>query len=166
MYRKISDFVDDWSYESEITLKLFNNLTDEILNKKFHENVRTAGRLSWHMINSIGEMVQRTGLDFEAEVDDTKIPTTSKEIYDAFKISSLNMLEAVKNNWNDSSLDEEVEMYGEMWKKGKVLSSLSKHNTHHRAELIVVMRLAGLKVVGPYGPSKEEWANYGMQPQE
>ena len=166
MYRKISDFVDDWSYESEITLKLFNNLTDEILNKKFHENVRTAGRLSWHMINSIGEMVQRTGLDFEAEVDDTKIPTTSKEIYDAFKISSLNMLEAVKNNWNDSSLNEEVEMYGEMWKKGKVLSSLSKHNTHHRAELIVVMRLAGLKVVGPYGPSKEEWANYGMQPQE
>ncbi|MEJ2492711.1 MAG: DinB family protein [Ignavibacteriaceae bacterium] len=166
MYRKISDFVDDWSYESEITLKLFNNLTDEILNKKFHENVRTAGRLSWHMINSIGEMVQRTGLDFEAEVDDTKIPATSKEIYDAFKISSLNMLEAVKNNWNDSSLDEEVEMYGEMWKKGKVLSSLSKHNTHHRAELIVVMRLAGLKVVGPYGPSKEEWANYGMQPQE
>ena len=166
MYRKISDFVDDWSYESEITLKLFNNLTDEILNKKFHENVRTAGKLSWHMINSIGEMVQRTGLDFEAEVDDTKIPTTSKEIYDTFKISSLNMLEAVKNNWNDSSLNEEVEMYGEMWKKGKVLSSLSKHNTHHRAELIVVMRLAGLKVVGPYGPSKEEWANYGMQPQE
>jgi len=166
MYRKVSDFVEDWSYESGMTLKLFNNLTDDVLNKKLHENVRSAGRLSWHMVNSIGEMIQRTGLEFEAEVDDTKIPATAKVIYDAFKRTSLNMLEAVKNNWQDSSLDEEVDMYGEMWKKGKVLSSLLKHNTHHRAELIVVMRLAGLKVVGPYGPSKEEWANYGMQPQE
>ena len=166
MYRKISDFLDDWSYESDITLKLFNNLTDDVLNKKFNENVRTAGRLSWHMVNSIGEMVQRTGLAFEAELDESNIPETAKEIHDAFKRSSLNMLEAVKNNWSDSSLEDEVEMYGEMWKKGKVLSSLLKHNTHHRAELIIVMRLAGLKVVGPYGPSKEEWATFGMQPQE
>ena len=118
------------------------------------------------MVNSIGEMVQGTGLDFEAEVNELKIPETAKEIQDAFKQSSLNMLEAVKNNWSDSSLEDEVEMYGEMWKKGKVLSSLLKHNTHHRAELIVVMRLGGLKVVGPYGPSKEEWAKLGMQPQE
>ncbi len=166
MYHKISDFISDWNYESETTLKLFNNLTDEVLTKKFDENVRTAGRLAWHITVTIPEMVQRTGLSFDAVDHEAPVPTTAKEICDVYKKVSDNMIEAIKKNWNDASLEEEVDMYGEMWKNGKTLSSLVKHQTHHRGELIVVMRLAGLKVVGPYGPSKEEWANFGMQPAE
>jgi uncharacterized damage-inducible protein DinB len=46
MYRKIQDFINYWAYESEATLKVFNNLTDDSLNKKINENVRTAGRLA------------------------------------------------------------------------------------------------------------------------
>ena len=166
MYHKISDFISDWNYESETTLKLFNNLTNEVLNKKFNENVRTAGRLAWHITVTIGEMIQRTGLSLDSVDDKAPVPLTAKEIYDEYKMVSDNMIEAVKKNWTDTSLEEEVDMYGEMWKNGKTLSSLVKHQAHHRGELIVVMRLAGLKVVGPYGPSKEEWANFGMQPAE
>ena len=166
MYHKISDFISDWNYESETTLKLFNNLTDEVLTKKFDENVRTAGRLAWHITVTIPEMVQRTGLSFNAVDHEAPVPATAKEICDEYKKVSDNMIEAIDKNWNDASLEEEVDMYGEMWKNGKTLSSLVKHQTHHRGELIIVMRLAGLKVVGPYGPSKEEWANFGMQPAE
>ena len=166
MYRKISDFISDWTYESENILNLFSNLTDDVLNKKFNENVRTAGRLAWHITVTIPEMVQRTGLSFDSVDYESPVPESTKEIYDGFKQASDNIIEAVKKNWTDASLEEEVDMYGEMWKKGKTLSALVKHQTHHRGELIVVMRLAGLKVVGPYGPSKEEWTNYGMQPQE
>jgi uncharacterized damage-inducible protein DinB len=166
MYYKISDFLEDWNYESETTLKLFNNLTDSILIKKFNDNVRSAGKLAWHITVTIPEMIQRTGLSFDAVDDKAPVPATVKEIYDEYKKESDNMISAIRKNWKDSSLLEEVEMYGEMWKKGKTLSSLVKHQAHHRGELIVVMRLAGLKVVGPYGPSKEEWAAYGMEPQE
>ena len=166
MYHKISDVISDWNFESETTIKLFNNLTDEVLNKKFNENVRTAGRLAWHITVTIPEMVQRTGLSFDAVDDKAPIPTTAKEICDKYKKVCDNMIEAIKKNWTDATLEEEVEMYGEMWKNGKTLSSLVKHQAHHRGELIVVMRLAGLKVVGPYGPSKEEWKNYGMPPAE
>ena len=166
MYRKLEDFFNDWKYESIVTLKLFKNLTDETLNKKFNENVRSAGRLAWHITLSIPEMVHRTGLSFDAVNDNAPIPQTAKEIYDEYKKASDNMINAIKKNWTDESLEKEVEMYGEMWKNGKTLSSLVKHQAHHRGELIVVMRLAGLKVVGPYGPSKEEWANFGMPPQE
>jgi uncharacterized damage-inducible protein DinB len=166
MYHKISDFISDWNYESETTLKLFNYLTNEVLNQKFNENVRTAGRLAWHITVTIPEMVQRTGLSFEAVDRESPVPTAAKEICDEYKKVSDNMIEAVKKNWTDASLEEEVDMYGEMWKNGKTLSSLVKHQAHHRGELIVVMRLAGLKVVGPYGPSKEEWVNYGMPPAE
>ena len=111
-------------------------------------------------------MVHRTGLSFDAVNDNAPIPQTAKEIYDEYKKASDNMINAIKKNWTDESLEKEVEMYGEMWKNGKTLASLVKHQAHHRGELIVVMRLAGLKVVGPYGPSKEEWANFGMPPQE
>jgi len=52
------------------------------------------------------------------------------------------------------------------WKKGKVLSVLVKHQTHHQGQLTVIMRLAGLKVPGVYGPAEEEWANMGMEAQE
>jgi len=166
MYHKISDFVSDWNHESETTLKLFQNLTDDALNKKFNENIRTAGRLAWHITVTIPEMVQRTGLGFEAVDHESPVPATANEICDEYKKASENMIKTIKKSWTDASLEEKVEMYGEMWKNGKTLSSLVKHQAHHRGELIVVMRLAGLKVVGPYGPSKEEWVNYGMQPQE
>ena len=166
MYHKISDFIEDWKYESETTLKLFNNLTDDVLSKKFNENVRSAGRLAWHITVTIPEMVQRTGLSFNAVDDNAPVPATVMEICDEYKKASDNMIDAINKNWTDASMAEEVEMYGEMWKKGKTLSSLVKHQTHHRGELIVVMRFAGLKVVGPYGPSKEEWTAYGMEPQE
>jgi len=31
MYYKISDFIEDWKYESESTIKVLSNLTDEML---------------------------------------------------------------------------------------------------------------------------------------
>jgi uncharacterized damage-inducible protein DinB len=38
------------------------------------------------------------------------------------------------------------------------------HQVHHRGEMIVLMRMAGLAVPGIFGPTREEWAQYGMQP--
>lgn len=55
-------------------------------------------------------------------------------------------------------------MYGEQWPKGLVLSILIAHQTHHRGQMTVLMRQAGLPVPGMYGPSKEEWAAMGLPP--
>jgi uncharacterized damage-inducible protein DinB len=166
MYHKLEDFLKDWTYESESTLKIFNNLTDESLTKKVNENVRTAGRLAWHITTAIGEMGHRTGLTFNAAEDKSPIPNTAKEIVDAYKEASENVLAAIKSNWNDESLFVEDDMYGEMWKRGTTLGVIMSHQIHHRAQLTIVMRLNGLKVPGVYGPSKEEWTGYGMPAQE
>lgn len=166
MYNKVSDFIQDWKYESESTLKVFEKLSDDSLDFKTNENVRSPGRLAWHIVTTLGEMVQRTGLKFDATPEDAPLPATVKEICDEYKSSSEGMLNAVKKEWNDKSLPEEVNLYGQNWKKGKVLSVLVNHQTHHRGQLTVVMRLAGLKVPGIYGPAKEEWAKMGMEAQE
>lgn len=166
MYHKLEDFINDWKYESEATLKVFNNLTDESLNKKLNENIRTAGRLAWHITTSISEMAHRTGLNFQAASETSPIPITVKEITDAYKEASENLLKAIKSNWNDDSLTVDDDMYGEKWKRGTTLEVIIRHQIHHRAQLTVVMRLLGLKVPGVYGPAKEEWPQFGLQPQD
>lgn len=166
LYRNLQDFVNDWAIESESTLKVFNNLTDEALTKKVNENVRTAGRLAWHITTAIGEMAHRTGLTFKTVESNSSVPETAKEIVEAYKEASSNFLDAIKSSWNDESLSIEDDMYGEMWKRGTTLGVIISHQIHHRAQLTIVMRLNGLNVPGIYGPSKEEWIQLGMPAQE
>jgi len=166
MYRKLEDFINDWTQESESTLKIFNNLTDESLTKKVNENVRTAGKLAWHITTSIGEMAHRTGLTFKTVEADSAIPKTAKAIVDAYKEASVNLIDSIKSNWNNETLLIENDMYGEMWERGMTLGVIISHQIHHRAQLTVVMRLNGLAIPGIYGPSKEEWTQLGMPAQE
>lgn len=166
MYYKLSDFIEDWKYESDSTIKMLSSLTDESLTVKFNNDIRTTGRLAWHIVTSIGEMAHRTGLTFETVDETAPIPKTVKEIIDEYKRASDGMIKEISAKWKDETFLLEDNMYGEMWKKGKTLGVLVTHQIHHRGQLTVVMRLAGLKVNGIYGPAKEEWVNYGMEPQE
>ena len=76
------------------------------------------------------------------------------------------MLAALKDQWKDSELNDEINMYGQQWKKKDVLKSLVYHQIHHRGQITVLMRQAGLKVPGVYGPAREEWEQMGMTPME
>jgi uncharacterized damage-inducible protein DinB len=111
-------------------------------------------------------MAHRTGLTFETIDEKAPIPKTVKEIVDEYKRTSDGMINDIQEKWTGETLLLEDDMYGEMWVKGKTLGVLVTHQIHHRAQLTVVMRLAGLKVPGVYGPAKEEWASYGMEPQD
>lgn len=165
MYRVLNDFLEDWKYESESTLKLFGNITDEKKNQKITPDGRSLGFLAWHITQSIPEMMQRTGLSFPDFDEHSLEPEIFSKIISDYERYSNELIDQVKKEWEDKSLDEDVNMYGENWKKGKILSVLIIHQAHHRAQMTVLMRQAGLKVPGIYGPSSEEWAAMGMEPQ-
>jgi hypothetical protein len=55
------------------------------------------------------------------------------------------------------------DMYGDTWTRGMVLEALIRHEAHHRGQMTVLMRQAGLVVPGCYGPAREEWAQWGME---
>jgi uncharacterized damage-inducible protein DinB len=38
-----------------------------------------------------------------------------------------------------------------------------RHEVHHRGQMTVLMRQAGLPLHGFYGPSRDEWVAMGMQ---
>lgn len=166
MFRTVNDFLEDWKYESESTLKIFNSLTDETLNQEVTPEGRSIKDLAWHITMSNGEMIKRTGLGLESFDENAEVPIKLSEITSEYDRLSKMISELVKNKWNDNNLTDEVDMYGEMWKKGKVLSVIIKHQIHHRAQITILMRQANLKVPGIYGPSKEEWAAYGLPPQK
>lgn len=162
MYRTIEDFITDWGYESESTLKLFRNISNEALNKKDHENVRSIAVLSWHITITLSEMLNKAGLKVSGPDEHSKAPSDIAEIISEYERSARSVTEQVKKQWTDASLKEEANMYGQNWKNGVTLSILIKHQAHHRGQLTVLMRHAGLKVAGMYGPSKEEWAEFNM----
>ena len=164
MIHSISDFEFLWSQELESTQKVFKHLTDKSLAQAIAPERRTLGRLAWHIVTSIPEMMSRTGVTVAGPKPDDPVPTSAKAIFKAYNDAAISLLEQVKSRWTDATLEEKDNMYGEMWKRGSTLTSLIFHQIHHRGQMIVLMRQAGLAVPGIYGPTREEWAAYGMQP--
>ena len=161
MIRKIEDFQKDWAYETEATLKVFNALTDESLGQKVTPTGRSLGFLAWHLTQTLGEMPGRTGLTIDAPSHESEVPSSAKEIAAAYEKAANSVTEQVTRSWTDETLLQTDDMYGETWPRGITLFLLITHQAHHRGQMTVLMRQAGLAVPGVYGPSKEEWAAHG-----
>jgi len=166
MYRTIQDFQGAWAYEAEATVKVFNALTDESLEQRVDPKGRTLGRIAWHIVQTLPEMCGRTGLKVVGPSEDAPVPTSAGDLSRAYQEAADSLARQIQESWTDSDLEVEDDMYGEMWKRGQTLGALVGHQTHHRGQMTVLMRQAGLKVPGVYGPSREEWSAYGMPPQE
>lgn len=166
MFRTIQDFLDNWAYEAEATSKVFGKLTDESLRQKVTPDGRSLGRLAWHIIQTLPEMGGRTGLTIEGPGEDEPVPTDATGMALQFQETAGSLEEQIKAGWVDADLEVEDDMYGEMWSRGRSLTALVNHQIHHRGQMTVLMRQAGLPVPGVYGPSREEWEAYGMPPQE
>jgi uncharacterized damage-inducible protein DinB len=164
MIRTIDDFVNLWSRELEATLKLFKHIPDRALGQAVDPEGRTLARLAWHITISLPEMMSRTGLKFEGVDEHAPVPAGSKEIFQAYSSTAIGLLDAVKGSWNDETLKVKDDMYGEQWTRSATLTALILHQVHHRAQMTVLMRQAGLEVPGLYGPARQEWKAYGMQP--
>jgi uncharacterized damage-inducible protein DinB len=162
MFTQVSAFEEYWSQESKTTQSLMDALTDESLGQSVAEGHRTLARVAWHIVTTIPEMVNRTGLRATGVNPESPVPPTAEEIKKAYATVSQSLLEQVKSMWSDDTLQNEDDMYGEKWKKGYTLHILMQHEIHHRGQMSVLMRQAGLRVPQIYGPAKEDWASYGM----
>lgn len=165
MYTSIDVFKAEWANESEATLKVLTNLTDESLSTKVYDEGRSLGFLAWHVAFTVPEMMSKCGLSFENFDENASPFAKAEDILNYYKTNAESLLNNI-SIWDDAKLLEDIDLYGQTFKHGQVLSMLIKHEIHHRAQMTVLMRQAGLKVPGIYGPSKEEWSAYGMPPQE
>jgi uncharacterized damage-inducible protein DinB len=166
MFRTIGDFEKSWTHEHESTLKLMKVLTDASLAQPVAPGGRTLGRIAWHIVQTLGEMGGHAGLKVEGANEHTPQPATAAAFADAYAANADAVARAVRASWKDADLPGEITMYGEKWTRGQALQALVSHEAHHRGQMTVLMRQAGLAVPGVYGPSKEEWTAYGMPVQD
>jgi uncharacterized damage-inducible protein DinB len=166
MITSIAEFEKAWGYESEATAKLLRVLTNASLAQAVVSGQRTLGRMAWHLVVSIPEMAGRTGLKVEGPGEQDPVPSSASQIVEAYQRAARSLLDGIASGWSDGTLSVEDDMYGERWKRGMTLDALIRHQAHHRGQMTVLMRQAGLKVPGVYGPAQEEWAGMGMQAPE
>jgi uncharacterized damage-inducible protein DinB len=163
VFRKIEDFQSAYGQMAEGTAKVFAQLDESNINQAVAPGHRTLGQLAWHIVTTIPEMMNRTGLGLSSVDPHSMPPASPSQIVPAHKAATEEMMKAIAESWSDETLLEKDDMYGQQWLRGLTLAAIIEHEAHHRGEMIVLLRQAGTAVPGLYGPSKEEWSQYGME---
>jgi len=162
MFRKTADFLATWKEESTNTVRLLSALTDASLSTRTDPEGRTLGKIAWHVVETCPEMLPSAGLKLDFHVDAEAVPQRASVIADEYRRGADLLGEAVASQWTDEMLLETTPMYGMDWPRGFTLLCLLTHQAHHRGQMSILMRQAGLVVPGMVGPSREEWATMGL----
>ncbi len=168
MYRRIDDFRSHWQEEVTDTLKVLDAIPDARLGQAVTPEHRDLRRLAWHLASAIVGLPAGMGLKVggprvgpHGEDLDTP-PTSMTELRAAYATAAASLLEQLEG-WTDADLEIEHTFFGHLvWKRGYALQALEMHQAHHRGQMTVLMRQAGLRVPEFYGPTKEFWAEQGM----
>lgn len=164
MFRRIDDFLKSLAAEAESTLKLFRAIPDAAARQAVTPGGRTLGRLAWHITCALGEIAASAKLGVIEPHDDQEgdVPPMAR-IAAAYEKSAAALPGLLRQAWKDDMLDGKIEMYGSEWLRGNALMMLITHQAHHRGQMTVLMRQAGLEVPGIVGPAQQEWAQWGMK---
>ncbi|QJD82931.1 DinB family protein [Cohnella herbarum] len=163
MFTRIEDFATEWSSEAELTASVLDALTDDSLGQEVIEGRRTLGQIAWHLVRSLHYMTS-LGLVFDAHSGGESAPASAALIASEYRRISRDLLHAVRTQWNDETLRESVMIYNEAWLNGSSLRYTIMHQTHHRGQMTVLMRQAGLRLPNVYGPTYETWIEQGIAP--
>lgn len=118
--------------------------------------------LGWHSAQTPGEMLGLVGLTVDTPKHGRECSSKASEIAETYEKAAKSFIAEIEKNWTDETLLQEDEMYGETGTRRLTLFYMILHQTHHRGQMTVLMRQAGLKVPGVYGPAREEWETMGM----
>jgi uncharacterized damage-inducible protein DinB len=163
MYTTTANFAVEWEKEAELTDRVLNRLTDESLQQRIAIDRRTLGGLAWHLVMSINFMTS-LGFDFKGVDESAKALESAKGIAEEYRRVSGALLEAVKTQWTNDSLRETRKIAGEEWRNGDSLRYCLMHQAHHRGQMTVLMKQAGLRPPEIYGSTYETWVDKGMAP--
>ncbi|MDY0406072.1 DinB family protein [Virgibacillus sp. 179-BFC.A HS] len=95
-------------------------------------------------------------LQVEASEQEENVPNESSKIAAAYKKIAKDIHQKAEQELTDEKMTETVEAFGQQVPRGAILRKLIDHQTHHRGQMTVLLRQAGLHVPGVMGPTKEE----------
>ncbi|WP_141994264.1 DinB family protein [Bacillus sp. B4EP4a] len=163
MYITIADFIKEWNKEAILTQNVLDSLTDDSLEQQVYPEGRTLGRIAWHFTTNIPDYLAHFGLKIDRIESSENVPSSAQEIAITFKNVSSHAAKIIEQQWTDESLGQIQEAFGRQETNASILMGLIKHIVHHRGQVTVLMRQAGIKPSGVYGPPKEDWIHLGVQ---
>lgn len=160
MYHSINEFVQDWEQERALTVKVLEALSDDSLGQAVSDaQKRTLGELGWHLVGALPIMLGAAGLQIDGPEFKRPTPTRAAEIVDAYRQMSDAVAVALKEQWSDEKLAENILLFGHIdTTYAGVLQTVVRHQIHHRGQMTILMRQAGVVPPGVYGPNEEEGA--------
>ncbi len=156
MFTTVKHFDKTWRHESGETARVMAAFSDESLAQAVAPGHRTLGDVAWHLTTAQRELAGKMGLAYDAPTHASPQPSRASDIHTAYVAAAAALGKAVSSGWTDDSLRERFQAYGMEWTKGRFLFVLLCHEIHHRGQMTVLMRQAGLIVPGVYGPSADE----------
>ena len=154
MYRKIEDFLQDWKASAGGTLKVIQAIPDEKKNFAIVEGHNTLQWLAWHLVNTAGAFGQFAKLQIPSPGPDMEMPQSMQEIANYYE-QVMEAYEREVPSLSDEQLLEEIPAFGGTMPLGKLLRMVVDHQTHHRGQMTVLLRQAGLTVPPVMGPTVE-----------
>ncbi|MGZ9586005.1 DinB family protein [Paenibacillus marinisediminis] len=159
MYRTVQDFTAEWTRAAGGTIKVLEALTDDKLNQSIVEGHSTLGWLGWHLATSPMFFAGLAGIKLEPVGDSKSVPSQASDIVQAYRTMVDRLASAAVHTLTDEAMVENVETFMGPAPRGAVLRMMIDHQTHHRGQMTVLLRQAGLPVPGVLGPTREEQQN-------
>jgi uncharacterized damage-inducible protein DinB len=155
MYPNAQLFLGAYGWESQTTYNVLNALSDEALGQSKAEGHNTAGDIAWHIAVAATYMLNQVGFNINPALAEKPAVLTAAFIRDTYERISAEVKEQAEKK-TPEQLAEVYHVFGIMdWSCGQALLVLMHHEIHHRGQLSVLMRQAGLVVPSIYGPTKE-----------
>ena len=150
-------FLATYGYESDTTARVFGALTDESLKQGDGDGpLRSAGDIAWHIATAPSFMLNQCGYTLPSFEFAPPADLSAQQIVSTYNDLRQQISEQTKNKTNED-LQKVYRVFNTFdWNVSQMLSALIVHEVHHRGQLSILMRQAGLVVPSIYGPNYEQ----------
>jgi len=157
---EVETFLAAWNAEAQDTLRLLEALPPDQYDFRPDPKGRSIGEMAWHLSEidaclSFGIALGR--FRFEDDPPDLKRPREIKLLAPGYRRVHEQAVARLDSLTNDQLEDTVTFFDGRRLTIRRVLwSELLHHLIHHRAQLVLLCRMAGGAPPGFYGPNREE----------
>jgi uncharacterized damage-inducible protein DinB len=148
-------FVEHYGWESSVTANVLKALTDDSLAMAKAAGHNTIGDIAWHIALAPAYMVSQTGFDMPEYGWNTPEDLTVAKITGEYEKLAGMLLEQAATK-TPEELEKVWRVWDMDWTTLSMMFAVVSHEIHHRGQLSVLMRQAGLTVPSIYGPNHEQ----------
>jgi uncharacterized damage-inducible protein DinB len=157
---EIDTFRAVWQSEAEKTIRLLEALPTEQYDFRPDPKGRSIGELAWHLSEIDACLtfgIAEGRFNFEDEPPDLKRPREIKLLAPGFRRVHEQAVNRLRD-LEDEQLDRVVTFFDghQLTIRAVLWEQLLHHLIHHRAQLVLLCRMAGGTPPGLYGPNREE----------